>query len=188
LEKFWPVPGWTQEDLSSLNKSKFNSIGGQTSGKAMSIKRPQLVDDEIYHIVLRGVGDSEIFRNKDDYWRAIFSLYEFNTTKPVEIRIQREKRKKYGGQTSDDTTTTTTVEFIEKPFIDLVPSGIKEGETLIVKGQALPRTKVIVEVLRGGRFAAIVGDMSQIAGKFEGLADENGRWEIETTNLPSGEF
>jgi len=69
----------------------------------MSIKRPQLVNNEIYHIVLRGVGDSKIFRNNDDYWRAIFSIYEFNTTAPIEIRIQRQKRKqaKIGGQSSD---------------------------------------------------------------------------------------
>ncbi|OGZ32980.1 MAG: hypothetical protein A2174_03680 [Candidatus Portnoybacteria bacterium RBG_13_41_18] len=70
----------------------------------MSIKRPQLANDEIYHLVLRGVADSDIFKSPDDYWRAIFSLYEFNTTKPIEIRIQREKRKqtKNGGQSSDE--------------------------------------------------------------------------------------
>ncbi len=69
----------------------------------MSVKRPQLADNEIYHIVLRGVGDSEIFRDEQDYWRAIFSLYEFNTTAPVEIRIQRKKRQSVnnGGQSSD---------------------------------------------------------------------------------------
>ena len=70
----------------------------------MSIKRPQLANDEIYHLILRGVGDSEIFKSKDDYWRAIFSLYEFNTTEPIEIRIQRKKRQniKNGGQSSDE--------------------------------------------------------------------------------------
>src|SRR3990170_888726 len=70
----------------------------------MPIKRPQLANNEIYHIVLRGVGDSEIFRDEQDYWRAIFSLYEFNTTAPVEIRIQRKKRQqaKYGEQFSDE--------------------------------------------------------------------------------------
>lgn len=70
----------------------------------MPIKRPKLVNDEIYHVVMRGVGDSKIFKNKDDYYRAIFSLYEFNTTKSIEIRLQREKRqiiKKYGIPFSD---------------------------------------------------------------------------------------
>lgn len=69
----------------------------------MSINRPELVNGKIYHIVVRGVGDSEIFIDESDYYRAIFSLYEFNTTEPVEIRKQREKRKLIkisGGQTS----------------------------------------------------------------------------------------
>ncbi|MEK7503533.1 MAG: transposase [Patescibacteria group bacterium] len=59
----------------------------------MPIKRPQLINSEIYHIVLRGVGDTLTFKNKDDYYRGIFSLYEFNTTEPVEIRRKREQRK-----------------------------------------------------------------------------------------------
>jgi putative transposase len=59
----------------------------------MPIKRPQLVENEIYHIVLRGVGDSLIFKDKNDYYRAIFSLYEFNTTKPVVIRDCRKLRR-----------------------------------------------------------------------------------------------
>jgi putative transposase len=70
----------------------------------MPIKRPQLINGEIYHIVVRGVGDSEIFRDDGDYYRAIFSLYEFNTTEPIEIREQRRKRrllKNAGGQSSD---------------------------------------------------------------------------------------
>jgi putative transposase len=60
----------------------------------MPIKRPELINNEIYHIVLRGVGDSLIFKDENDYFRVIFSLYEFNTTGPVEIRRQRELRKK----------------------------------------------------------------------------------------------
>jgi len=59
----------------------------------MPTKRPKLVNDEVYHIVIRGVGDSLIFKNIDDYYRVIFSLYEFNTTGPIEIKKQREKRK-----------------------------------------------------------------------------------------------
>ena len=69
----------------------------------MPVKRPQLANDEIYHIVLRGVGDSLIFKDESDYYRAIFSIYEFNTTTPVEIRQKREERKKEkesGGQSS----------------------------------------------------------------------------------------
>ncbi len=70
----------------------------------MTLKRPPLINKEIYHIILRGVGDAEIFKDESDYYRGIFSIYEFNTAKPIEIRLQREKRqttKKHGGQTSD---------------------------------------------------------------------------------------
>lgn len=72
----------------------------------MPIKRPQLVNNEIYHIVVRGVGDSLIFKDKNDYYRGIFSLYEFNTIEPIEIGKQREKRKSAkarGEQFSADT-------------------------------------------------------------------------------------
>ena len=60
----------------------------------MPLKRPPLVNNEIYHVVLRGVNDSLIFRNENDYYRGIFSLYEFNTAHPIEIRKRRERRKK----------------------------------------------------------------------------------------------
>jgi len=59
----------------------------------MPIKRPQLASGQIYHVITRGVGDQIIFKNKNDYYRGIFSLYEFNTTKPIEIRTQRRRRE-----------------------------------------------------------------------------------------------
>jgi len=59
----------------------------------MPVKRPPLVNNEIYHVVLRGVGNDLIFKDIDDYYRGIFSLFEFNTSKPVEIGIRRRKRK-----------------------------------------------------------------------------------------------
>lgn len=60
----------------------------------MPIKRPQLINDEIYHIVVRATGDSLLFKNINDYYRGIFSIYEFNNQKPIEIRTRREQRKK----------------------------------------------------------------------------------------------
>ncbi|MFA6895734.1 MAG: transposase [Candidatus Paceibacterota bacterium] len=69
----------------------------------MPAKKLILSNNEIYHVIIRGVGDSLIFKDESDYFRAIFSLYEFNTTKPIEIRQQREQRKiikAYGGPSS----------------------------------------------------------------------------------------
>ena len=85
----------------------------------MPIKRPQLVNNEIYHIVLRGVGDSLIFKDESDYYRAIFSLYEFNDTKPIEIRKQREKRKiaKARGEQFSADTRSLLVEILAFYFM-----------------------------------------------------------------------
>ncbi len=44
----------------------------------MPIKRPQLVNDEIYHIVLRGIDGRLIFQGNSDYYRAVHDLFEFN--------------------------------------------------------------------------------------------------------------
>ena len=59
----------------------------------MSIKRPQFVNNEIYHVVVRSVDESLIFKDESDYYRGIFCIYEFNTTEPIEIWKQRKKRK-----------------------------------------------------------------------------------------------
>lgn len=60
----------------------------------MPIQRLQLVNNELYHIILRGVGDSLIFKDVNDYYRGVFSIYEFNTSHLIEIRRRREERKK----------------------------------------------------------------------------------------------
>lgn len=49
----------------------------------MPIKRPELENDEIYHIIARGVDGRLIFNDKSDYYRAIHDLFEFNDIKPA---------------------------------------------------------------------------------------------------------
>lgn len=61
----------------------------------MPTKRPELVEGEIYHIVLRGVEQRKIFLDESDYYRGIFSLYEFNTTKLITIRERRKERERF---------------------------------------------------------------------------------------------
>jgi len=96
------VPG--RKNLGDFSSNLLNTENSSPYCK-MPIKRPQLVNNEIYHIVVRGVGDSLIFKDKDDYYRAIFSLYEFNTTEPIEIRERRKARKaaKTTGELFSDT-------------------------------------------------------------------------------------
>ena len=62
--------------------------------KNMSSKRPQLANDEIYHLVLRSVGDTRIFNNENDYYRGIFSIYELNNSNVVDIWLRRQQRKR----------------------------------------------------------------------------------------------
>ncbi len=61
----------------------------------MSQRKEDFFIGEIYHITVRGVDGREIFAAEEDHWRMVFSLFEFNTTKPVTIRRQREKRQKF---------------------------------------------------------------------------------------------
>ncbi len=58
----------------------------------MPYRKHQFVNSEIYHIIVRGIDDNLIFKDADDYYRGIFSIYEFNTTEPVTIRTRREAR------------------------------------------------------------------------------------------------
>jgi len=58
----------------------------------MPVRHLELINNEIYHIVIRGVAGSLIFKDINDYYRGIFSLYEFNTSKPVVIRERRKAR------------------------------------------------------------------------------------------------
>jgi len=60
----------------------------------MPYRKQQFVNGEIYHIVLRGIDGNVIFRNTDDYYRGIFSIYEFNNAKSVTIRERRKVRAK----------------------------------------------------------------------------------------------
>ena len=49
----------------------------------MPTKRPQLVNGEIYHIVIRTVEGLKLFRDKKDYFRMIHDLFEFNDENPA---------------------------------------------------------------------------------------------------------
>jgi len=57
----------------------------------MAYKRPQLVNGEFYHIVSRAVGDTVVFDNEKDFYRGIFSIYEFNNKNCVSVWKRRKK-------------------------------------------------------------------------------------------------
>jgi len=58
----------------------------------MPRQKTQLVNNEIYHICLRAVGDDVIFKDDNDYFRGIFSIYEFNNANTVKIWRRRRDR------------------------------------------------------------------------------------------------
>jgi len=60
----------------------------------MSYIKPPLVNEEIYHVVSRAVGDTVVYVDESDFYRGIFSIYEFNNNKKVEIWERRRARNR----------------------------------------------------------------------------------------------
>ncbi|MBU4480699.1 transposase [Patescibacteria group bacterium] len=58
----------------------------------MPYRKEQFVNGEIYHIIVKGVDGNAIFKDIDDHYRGIFSIYEFNNAKRVKIRERRKAR------------------------------------------------------------------------------------------------
>ena len=96
----------------------------------MPSERPQLIDGEIYHISDRAVGDSVIFKDENDYFRGIFSLYEFNNDNLVDIWLRRKQRKRE--------------KIKEKQFIDSIG---EFGPPINIDQLAVPERSLFVEIL-----------------------------------------
>ncbi len=58
----------------------------------MAYRKIPFVNNEIYHITIRAIDNNLIFKNDNDYYRGIFSIYEFNNTKPATIQERRKTR------------------------------------------------------------------------------------------------
>lgn len=54
--------------------------------------RKEFITSEFYHTILRAIDDNLIFKDVNDYYRGIFSIYEFNNANPVEIWRRRRDR------------------------------------------------------------------------------------------------
>lgn len=61
----------------------------------MPHRKEQFIVGETYHIISRGIDDNLLFKDIDDYYRGIFSIYEFNNAKPVSIKHRREIRSRF---------------------------------------------------------------------------------------------
>jgi REP-associated tyrosine transposase len=78
---------------------------GQKNYKIMSYRKINFANNEIYHVVLKAMDGTLLFKNNNDYYRGIFSIYEFNNSLPVSIKdrrivINRFKNKIFRGPSS----------------------------------------------------------------------------------------
>lgn len=58
----------------------------------MPYRKTEFANGEIYHLVIRRMDDKLLFVDIDDYYRGVFSIYEFNNAKPVVIQKRRRAR------------------------------------------------------------------------------------------------
>ncbi len=61
----------------------------------MPYRKVEFADGEIYHIILRGIDGMLLFKDLNDHYRGIFSVYEFNDLRPVTIQRRREERNRF---------------------------------------------------------------------------------------------
>ena len=93
----------------------------------MARQTVDFVNNELYHICYRAVGDAVIFKDADDYFRAIFALYEFNNSQPVNIwlrRLQRKAEKLLLGPTPQSSLVDRRDKFVEILAFCFMPNHI----------------------------------------------------------------
>lgn len=61
----------------------------------MPKRKEEFVTGEIYHLTLRALDDNLIFKDVSDYFRGIFSIYEFNNLNSVTIQARRKARSSF---------------------------------------------------------------------------------------------
>ncbi len=61
----------------------------------MPYRKEQFANGEIYHIILRILSDDLLFQDERDFFRMIFSIYEFNNSNPVDIFERRKERARF---------------------------------------------------------------------------------------------
>ncbi len=89
----------------------------------MPRRKEKFIDGEIYHITSRAIDDNLIFKDINDYYRGIFSIYEFNNVSPVSIFIRRRNRtieKKREKMCDIGSRTNFTAVDERKRFVDVL--------------------------------------------------------------------
>jgi putative transposase len=78
----------------------------------MPYREQQFVDGEIYHVICRALDDNLIFKDVNDYYRGVFSIYEFNNKNSVTIQRRREARARFK-KICRCRASTESVEFVD---------------------------------------------------------------------------
>lgn len=66
----------------------------------MPYRKEIFANNGIHHITLRAIDDNLLFKDKNELYRAIYGIYEFNNANPVSIRDRREQRLAFKKQMS----------------------------------------------------------------------------------------
>jgi len=94
----------------------------------MPYRKQQFTNNDIHHITLRAIDNNLMFKNEDDYYRGIFSIYEFNNSNPTEIRTRRRIRnqlkKSCGGPSSATLITDERNRLVDVLCFCLMPNHI----------------------------------------------------------------
>ncbi|KKP32801.1 MAG: hypothetical protein A2360_04215 [Candidatus Staskawiczbacteria bacterium RIFOXYB1_FULL_32_11] len=86
----------------------------------MPKRKTQFINNEIYHIILRSVGDTPIFIDESDHFRAVFSIYEFNNSKKVDIRRRRKQRKTEKKLENNDNGRSVVIVPVRDMYVEIL--------------------------------------------------------------------
>ena len=91
----------------------------------MPYRKEKFITGDNYHITMRAIDDNLVFKDTDDYFRGVFSIYEFNDTNPVTIQARRKARrsfKKSLRKVDGSPTSIQPPEFIDRrdKFVDIL--------------------------------------------------------------------
>jgi len=73
----------------------------------MPERKDIFLNDEIYHITARRIGEDLLFKDEKDYYRGVFSIFEFNNLNSVEIRKRRAERAQWKKKSSGSPTSAS---------------------------------------------------------------------------------
>lgn len=76
----------------------------------MPYRKEKFENGNIVHIILRGINGNKIFKDINDYYRGIFSIYEFNDLNPANIKRRREIRNSFKKKIRLGRTSTDSVD------------------------------------------------------------------------------